>query len=139
MLRLVRKCSWLWQAMLTSNKRCVAFASDGTNLLACVECTLALQGRLVYGGEAEQALAHFEAHGHECPPHYNPAEFLADLISKDQSSEDAAAESEKRLQTLIAAAPSAFNAACESLSCVRSDTLVPSLPSFRTCDGGCTT
>jgi hypothetical protein len=34
-------------------------------------------------GPAAEAAAHFEALGHPCPPHYNPAEFYADLISVD--------------------------------------------------------
>ena len=34
-------------------------------------------------GPAAEAAAHFEALAHPCPPHYNPAEFYADLISVD--------------------------------------------------------
>lgn len=40
-----------------------------------------------------QALAHFESLGYRCPEHYNPAEFLADLISLDFASPEAEAES----------------------------------------------
>ena len=47
------------------------------------------EGGLVYSGPASQAVSHFEKEGHECPPNYNPAEFLADLISVDQSTSEA--------------------------------------------------
>ncbi len=47
------------------------------------------EGRLLYNGPAQDALSHFEQHGHKCPEHYNPAEFLADLISVDQSTTEA--------------------------------------------------
>jgi ABC-type multidrug transport system ATPase subunit len=66
------------------------------------------QGRLVYGGEAGAALDHFAERGYECPQHYNPAEFLADLISVDNSSGDVAEESGARLDQLVAATPGAF-------------------------------
>jgi hypothetical protein len=39
-------------------------------------------------GPAAEAAAHFEALGHPCPPHYNPAEFYADLISVDPTNPD---------------------------------------------------
>ena len=47
------------------------------------------EGRLLYNGPAQDALSYFEQHGHKCPEHYNPAEFLADLISLDQSTTEA--------------------------------------------------
>ena len=50
---------------------------------------LVSEGGLVYSGPAAQAVSHFEDQGHECPPNYNPAEFLADLISVDQSTPEA--------------------------------------------------
>ena len=55
----------------------------------------------MYGGTAEGALQHFEGLGHECPQHHNPAEFLADLISIDQSSEGAIEDSQARLDGLV--------------------------------------
>lgn len=32
------------------------------------------EGHEVYAGPAAEAAAHFEAQGHPCPAHYNPAE-----------------------------------------------------------------
>ena len=43
------------------------------------------EGRMLYSGPAQKALPYFEEMGHKCPQHYNPAEFLADLISVDSS------------------------------------------------------
>lgn len=50
------------------------------------------EGRMLYSGPASQALSYFEELGHHCPQHYNPAEFLADLISVDASSPEAQQE-----------------------------------------------
>ena len=47
------------------------------------------EGRMLYSGPAFQALSYFEELGHHCPQHYNPAEFLADLISVDASTPEA--------------------------------------------------
>ncbi len=47
------------------------------------------EGRMLYSGPASEALSYFEELGHHCPQHYNPAEFLADLISVDASSPEA--------------------------------------------------
>ena len=47
------------------------------------------EGRMLYSGPANEALSYFEEIGHECPQHYNPAEFLADLISVDASTPEA--------------------------------------------------
>lgn len=41
--------------------------------------------------------------GHTCPQHYNPAEFVADLISIDFSSPELEAETRARVQQLVAA------------------------------------
>lgn len=62
-------------------------------------------GTPVYCGEAGAALGHFEALGHPCPQHHNPAEFLADLISADNTSEASEKESRERLERLAASAP----------------------------------
>eukprot|EP00879_Flechtneria_rotunda_P017959 GHRR01018823.1.p1 GENE.GHRR01018823.1~~GHRR01018823.1.p1 ORF type:complete len:592 (+),score=216.60 GHRR01018823.1:138-1913(+) len=59
------------------------------------------EGRCVYWGPADIALDYFEQLGHSCPQHYNPAEFVADLISIDYSSPDAEAESKARVQGLV--------------------------------------
>ena len=47
----------------------------------------------MYDGPAAAAAQYFGALGHPCPQFYNPAEFLADLISIDTSSPEAEAES----------------------------------------------
>jgi ABC-type multidrug transport system ATPase subunit len=67
---------------------------------------LLTSGCCVYSGPADAALAHFEMLGHACPAHYNPAEFLSDLISPDQSSMEARAESEARITNLVNNTPS---------------------------------
>lgn len=41
--------------------------------------------------------------GHTCPKHYNPAEFVADLISIDFSSPELEQETRGRVQQLVAA------------------------------------
>lgn len=51
------------------------------------------EGQLLYSGAASDALPYFEELGHKCPQHYNPAEFLADLISVDVSTPEAQAAS----------------------------------------------
>ena len=61
-------------------------------------------GSLLYSGPAQAALAHFEALGHTCPPHHNPAEFLADIISIDNSSDEAAEATRARFGELLAGA-----------------------------------
>lgn len=60
-------------------------------------------GQMIYFGPAQEALAHFEKLGHICPQHYNPAEFLADLVAIDHSSEDKEKESRQRVMSLAAA------------------------------------
>ena len=42
---------------------------------------LASGGRVAYCGPANAVLAHFQSTGHTCPTHYNPAEFLIDLVA----------------------------------------------------------
>lgn len=64
---------------------------------------LLAEGELVYSGPAADALPYFEQHGHTCPQHYNPAEWLADLVAIDHTSPEHEAESGKRLAQLTAA------------------------------------
>lgn len=52
------------------------------------------EGGVVYNGPADKAVQFFEDQGFKCPPNYNPAEFLADLISVDVSSPEKQEESE---------------------------------------------
>lgn len=61
------------------------------------------EGRMLYSGAASEALPYFEGLGHKCPQHYNPAEFLADLISVDASTSEAQQETRARVDELVAA------------------------------------
>jgi ABC-type multidrug transport system ATPase subunit len=61
------------------------------------------EGSIVYSGPAEGVLGHFASLGHTCPEHYNPAEFLADLIAIDHDSPEAEAASKARLAQLVGA------------------------------------
>ena len=58
---------------------------------------LLTEGGCVYHGPAASALEYFSHQGFECPERYNPAEFLADLISVDY----AAANSEKESRSVF--------------------------------------
>ena len=58
------------------------------------DLVLLAEGALVYGGPAAEAVGYFRDQGFQCPPNYNPAEFLADLISLDHSSSEAEAHSQ---------------------------------------------
>ncbi len=51
------------------------------------------EGGCVYHGPASSALAYFSKQGFECPEQYNPAEFLADIISVDYSAADSERDS----------------------------------------------
>ncbi|GAB4820462.1 hypothetical protein N2152v2_007508 [Parachlorella kessleri] len=61
------------------------------------------EGELVYSGPANEVLDYFAAQGYNCPEHYNPAEFLADLVALDHTSPEAEDESRARLDSLAAA------------------------------------
>jgi ABC-type multidrug transport system ATPase subunit len=56
---------------------------------------LAPGGRVAYAGPASGALAHFAAAGFPCPPHFNPAEHLVDLVSIDTTSPAREAETQR--------------------------------------------
>jgi len=58
------------------------------------------EGKLVYFGEASKVLGYFESLGYTCPEHYNPAEFLADLVAIDHSSPETEKESMARVTAL---------------------------------------
>lgn len=51
-------------------------------------------GAQVFNGPAADAVEHFKDQGFTCPPNYNPAEFLADLISIDHGSTEKESESQ---------------------------------------------
>ncbi|GMH35135.1 hypothetical protein BSKO_03003 [Bryopsis sp. KO-2023] len=67
------------------------------------DLVLLASGKVVYSGPTNKVLSYFEGHGHHCPEHYNPADFLADLISIDTSSSEAEATSVERVATLVSA------------------------------------
>lgn len=70
------------------------------------------EGRMLYSGPAFQALSYFEELGHHCPQHYNPAEFLADLISVDASTPEA------QEQTRYAFSPPSTQTLCLLTTCL---------------------
>lgn len=59
------------------------------------------EGRVLYFGLANEALAYFAAHGFLCPGHCNPSDFLLDLVSVDGQTEDSKRESKHRLAGLV--------------------------------------
>ena len=40
------------------------------------------RGRVVYQGPAVDADAYFDKHGYVCPAHFNPADFLLDILTE---------------------------------------------------------
>lgn len=75
-----------------------------TNILKMFDKILLLsQGKTVFFGNLEDALAHFERCGYECPRHENPADFFLDIISIDNRSADAREESRQRSDKLTRA------------------------------------
>ena len=61
------------------------------------------EGKLIYFGSAKDVLSYFESQGYPCPEHYNPAEFLADLVAIDHSSPETEEESLNRVNALASA------------------------------------
>jgi len=61
------------------------------------------EGEMVYFGTAKSALDHFALQGFPCPEHFNPAEYFADLISVDYSSDETRHKSKERIKSLIEA------------------------------------
>jgi len=95
--------------------------AEGEN--ACVVCTLhqprsasfakvhdvlllASGGRTAYHGPSEGVVKYFSEIGYECPEHFNPAEFLIDLVSVDVGDGAAGAATEKmtrnRVENIVA-------------------------------------
>lgn len=62
---------------------------------------LLAEGQVVYQGPADAVLDHFAALGHPCPEHYNPADFLADLIAVDFSSPETEDATRARVKALV--------------------------------------
>lgn len=61
------------------------------------------EGQLLYFGPAQEALEYFKGLGYGCPEHYNPAEFLADLVAIDHSSPESESASTQRVAALVEA------------------------------------
>nr|ATB19621.1 putative ABCG7 [Juniperus procera] len=60
------------------------------------------EGAVVYAGPAkEEPLSYFSKYGFVCDEHVNPAEFFADLISVDYSSNQSEESSRKRIDYLV--------------------------------------
>ncbi|KAH7081670.1 ABC transporter-like protein [Paraphoma chrysanthemicola] len=64
---------------------------------------LLTRGSPAYAGSAKDCLAHFAKLGHEMPPFTNPAEYLIDLVSVDNRSDEAEAAAELRVDHIKAA------------------------------------
>ena len=62
---------------------------------------LLCEGNVVYFGPAPEAIHHFESIGYSCPPQFNPADFLLDLISVDTRSDDREQESKAVIANII--------------------------------------
>lgn len=67
------------------------------------DLVLLAEGKVVYCGVADKALGYFESQGFECPENYNPADFIADLISIDTSTPGAEESSRERVEGLVRA------------------------------------
>ena len=61
---------------------------------------LLASGRVVYEGEAKEAVDYFGALGHACPVHFNPADFFIDLISVDTNAADKGEKDDVRISKL---------------------------------------
>jgi ABC-type multidrug transport system ATPase subunit len=61
---------------------------------------LLTRGSPAYAGSAKECLPYFAKLGHEMPPFTNPAEYLIDLVSVDNRSEEAEAAAEHRVNRI---------------------------------------
>jgi hypothetical protein len=62
------------------------------------------EGQTVYYGPCgDQVVEHFAALGHCCPDHYNPPDFLLDLIAVDYRTEETEKSTRARVEELLAA------------------------------------
>jgi ABC-type multidrug transport system ATPase subunit len=51
------------------------------------ELILMRSGRIAYAGRAEDAVPYFAQLGHKCPPNFNPADFLIDVLTQSQANQ----------------------------------------------------
>lgn len=52
------------------------------------ELLLLSRGKVIFQGPATECCAYFSRLGYECPPHFNPADFLLDLLTVGADEED---------------------------------------------------
>ncbi|KZV81463.1 P-loop containing nucleoside triphosphate hydrolase protein [Exidia glandulosa HHB12029] len=62
---------------------------------------LAKRGNVVFAGPREHMLPYFASLGHECPPLYNPSDFVMDLISVDVRGRRRQATTTARIDSLV--------------------------------------
>lgn len=49
------------------------------------ELILMKSGKIAYAGRADKAIDYFSKLGHKCPPNFNPADYLIDVLTQSQS------------------------------------------------------
>jgi hypothetical protein len=77
-------------------------------------------------GASEDALTYFSGLGHPCPAHYNPAEFLLDLISVDTTNaEDRKSEEQRVLGLELSWEQISFQRRLEATTARRSAEMPP--------------
>ncbi|XP_046994893.1 protein scarlet-like [Schistocerca americana] len=89
------------------------------------EVILLADGRVAFAGELSAALSFFSSQGLECPPRYNPADFVVCAVSGGPGRDDAA----RRLCDQFAAS----DAAAQLLADVRLEQLPPGLARSKPC------
>jgi ABC-type multidrug transport system ATPase subunit len=57
-------------------------------------------GQTIFFGATSEAVAYFESAGYKCPPLWNAADFLLDLIATDYRSAEAEKETKARVAAL---------------------------------------
>ncbi|XP_049540478.1 protein scarlet [Anopheles darlingi] len=68
---------------------------------------LLADGRVAFAGKPNDALQFFAKHGYDCPPNYNPAEFLISTLASSPGLEKASQRSTHRLCDLYAVSEAA--------------------------------
>ena len=59
-------------------------------------------GSVIYFGSAPEATSWFEEAGYKCPIHYNPADFILELVTDNFASEDESLKDKEKIkQSLI--------------------------------------
>ncbi|GJD12541.1 ABC transporter G family member 7 [Galdieria sulphuraria] len=72
-----------------------------SDIFSLIDSLLLLsEGKVLYFGPAKEAVAYFSQLGYECPLHFNPADYILDLIAVDTRSSKAEQTSHARLKFL---------------------------------------